>query len=95
MSELPAGERPKPSIDSTFISQVRMLYDGDGTEQSLARGAALADRSLSRLLGKDFPRSLEELELRKASAKAVLENRADKVEVPKPTRRTKREPKSV
>jgi hypothetical protein len=31
----------------------------------------------------DFPRSLEELELRKASARAVVEDRADAVVVPK------------
>jgi formamidopyrimidine-DNA glycosylase len=46
-------------------------------------GKLLADRSLSRLLGKDFPRSLEELELRKASSRAVLEDRADAVVVPR------------
>ncbi len=50
-------------------------------------GRLLADRSLSRLLGKDFPRSLEELELRKASARAVVEDRADAVIVPKPAKK--------
>jgi formamidopyrimidine-DNA glycosylase len=52
-------------------------------------GKLLADRSLSRLLGKDFPRSLEELELRKASARAVLNDEADKVVVPKLSKSSK------
>jgi len=56
-------------------------------------GRLLADRSLSRLLGKDFPRSLEELELRKASARAVVEHKADSVVVPKPQKTAKKKPK--
>jgi formamidopyrimidine-DNA glycosylase len=35
-------------------------------------GKLLADRALSRLLGKDFPRSLEDLEMKKAESRAVL-----------------------